>query len=125
AQEIAFTQLTTSNTSCILRDEAGFIWIGTQGGLLRYDGNEFRIFRHRADDPCSMPNNFIWTIIEGREGQLWIGTFGGGLVMWDKYSETFTTFPCAPPGPDHLRENSVRSLNLAGDSLLYVGTEYG
>lgn len=74
---------------CILQDSKGFMWFGTKDGLNRYDGNNFRTFRYSSDNPNSIGNNFIRSIIEGRDNNLYIGTDAGVYVM-NTLEETFT-----------------------------------
>ena len=62
----------------IAQDHRGFIWIGTQQGLNRFDGNEFVSYYHDPAMPESLSHDWIWTLHLDRQGHLWIGT-GGGL----------------------------------------------
>ncbi len=119
--ELFFKQLTESFTNTIIKDADGFIWVGTQDGLLRYDNNEFKSFRHKKDEQHSLPNNYIWTIVEDLNENLWIGTFGGGLAMWDKTKEKFFNFE----NKIDQGAASIHALEIYQDSLLLVGTETG
>ncbi len=74
---------------CILQDSKGFMWFGTKDGLNRYDGNSFRAFRHNSEKPNSIGNNFIRSIIEGKDSNLYIGTDAGVYIM-NMVEETFT-----------------------------------
>src|SRR5512146_2499671 len=73
----------------IFQDSRGFLWIGTQDGLNRYDGYSFRVFKHDAENAASISHNSILSIAEDRDGFLWIGTWGGGLNRFDPATETF------------------------------------
>ena len=53
------------------------MWIGTKGGLARFDGVHFTIFDDR--DTSQLRENEIWALEEGDDSSLWIGTYGGGL----------------------------------------------
>ncbi|NNE25663.1 MAG: hypothetical protein HKN09_02360, partial [Saprospiraceae bacterium] len=120
AQErIFFDQLTESFTNCILKDSDGFIWIGTQDGLLRYDHSNFKSYRYEADNPFSLPNNWIWSLLEDQDEKIWIGTFGGGLAMWDKEKERFYHYG------EQEEAASIHALQLFQDSILLLGTEQG
>ncbi len=75
-----FTQqdgLTSNYVLCILQDHQGFIWIGTENGLNRFDGKHFLSFRSDPEDPETLNNNWIITLLEDRQHQLWIGTDRG------------------------------------------------
>ena len=63
-----------STVRCILTDEQGFVWIGTRSGLGRYDGHELKKYVHQADDPHSIPHNFIYQMIEDEQNNIWILT---------------------------------------------------
>ena len=58
-------------------DERGFLWIATMDGLNRYDGSRFELFRHVLGDSTSLPNNTVWTIENGRDNDILIGTASG------------------------------------------------
>jgi len=72
----------------ILQDSRGFMWFGTKDGLNRFDGNNFRIFRHNKENPNSIGNNFIKCLIEGEPGSLYVGT-DQGLYIMNTVEETF------------------------------------
>ena len=62
---------------CIVQDHFGFIWLGTQGGLNRYDGNSFLTFHHLRSQPDSLSSDTINSLYEDSYGQLWVGTVLG------------------------------------------------
>jgi signal transduction histidine kinase/ligand-binding sensor domain-containing protein len=67
----------TSVTS-LLQDREGFIWVGSQGGLFRYDGYEYVRFVRRSDRPAeSLSDNYISALAEGGDGSLWVGAWRG------------------------------------------------
>lgn len=76
---------------CSYQDKKGFLWFGTKDGLNRFDGNNFKTFRHDPDEPATIGNNFIKTLHEDKNGKLWVGT-GKGLYSFDPHSETFKLF---------------------------------
>lgn len=69
--------LAQSFTEYIYQDSYGYMWIGTNDGLNRYNGNEFKLFRNIKDDDNSISNNMISSLVEDKEKNLWIGTDGG------------------------------------------------
>jgi len=69
--------LSQSVINCIFQDSKGYIWLGTQNGLDRFDGREFKLFRFNPTDSNSISNNWIYAISEDTEGNLWVGTKGG------------------------------------------------
>src|SRR5258706_13949447 len=69
--------LPQNSVICILRTRAGYLWIGTKGGLSRFDGVQFTTFDDR--DTSKLRENEVWALAEGDDSSLWIGTYGGGL----------------------------------------------
>ena len=73
--------LPPGNVNDIIQDSLGFIWIGTESGLSRYDGYNFKIFKNHISDSSSISFNHVFTIQNGGNGILWVGTLGGGLLQ--------------------------------------------
>jgi signal transduction histidine kinase/ligand-binding sensor domain-containing protein len=69
--------LSQSVVVCMYQDSRGYIWLGTQNGLNRFDGSSFKIYTYHPDDAGSISNNWIYSITEDNYGNLWIGTKGG------------------------------------------------
>lgn len=71
--------LPQSYVSGIVQDRQGFIWISTRDGLARYDGRQFRVFRHRPGDTTSLSGNVITSLVIDRQQQLWI-QYESGMI---------------------------------------------
>jgi signal transduction histidine kinase/ligand-binding sensor domain-containing protein len=69
--------LSQSVVNCVFQDSKGYIWVGTQNGLNRFDGYNFVIYAYNPADSCSLSNSWVYSIDEDRSGNLWIGTKGG------------------------------------------------
>lgn len=70
--------LPQTSVNSILRDSRGFVWMATEDGLCRFDGTEFRTFRHDPTDSTSLSHNVVHFIQEEEgTGNLWIGTVSG------------------------------------------------
>ncbi|WP_304064422.1 hybrid sensor histidine kinase/response regulator transcription factor [Pedobacter glucosidilyticus] len=80
--------LSQNTVLCILVDHYGFIWIGTEDGLNKFDGYEFTIYRHDNKNKKSISNNQINALHEDKEGNIWIGT-AKGLNVFDRKKEIF------------------------------------
>lgn len=117
--------LSQSHINCLLKDKDGFVWIGTQDGLNRYDGYEFRNFYHDPNDSQSLGNNYIWCLLEDGENGIWIGTYGGGLCHFDIKTEKFQTYLPNNNGSQNAAQNSIRSLGKSSNDKLWVGSEEG
>ena len=70
-------QLSNNRFQAICEDESGFIWIGTENGLNRYDGYNFYKFFHDNNDSLSLMSNYIRSLYSDEDGTLWIGTNRG------------------------------------------------
>ena len=69
--------LSQSTVETIYQDSKGYIWIGTNDGLDRYNGYEFKHYKHDKYDKNSIANNYIVDIIEDKNGNIWVSTIGG------------------------------------------------
>ena len=80
--------LSQALVSVVAQDQHGFIWVGTQEGLNRYDGRSFHHFYHVAGEPESLSHDSIRSLFTDSAGQLWVGT-DEGLNRYLPYRETF------------------------------------
>jgi PAS domain S-box-containing protein len=109
----------------IFQDSLGYLWIGSQDGLNRYDGYSFKVFKHDPDDEHSLSYNSILKIAEDHNGALWIGTWGGGLNHYDPVTEQFTRYQHDPNDPNSIIDNTVTSIKKDSKGNLWVGTLNG
>ena len=84
--------LSNSYINCLLQDDTGFLWIGTDDGLNRFDGYEIKIFRNKMNDKSSISENIIWALCEDHIGNIWIGTKSGGLNRYNPKTEMFESW---------------------------------
>lgn len=118
--------LSQSVITCFYQDSRGYMWIGTQDGLNRYDGYQFTVFRHRDDDlRGSLPSNYIRCIAEDPDGNLWIGTDTTGLALFNRGKEAFTTYQHDPQDHNTLSDNRIRSMVFDTAGNLIIGTQHG
>ncbi len=117
--------LSQSSVNCIVQDQQGFLWFGTQDGLNRYDGYQFTTFQHDDQAPGSIANNFIWALHVDRNGVLWVGTEGGGLDRWNPADDTFTHYRNDSADPFSLINDEIRALDEDRENRLFIGTAGG
>lgn len=101
--------------SAIFQDRHGVLWVGTRGGLARWDEQTWKLFTIRD----GLPANPVQAIAEDSQGDIWAGTDGGGLAClhdskWSSFSKT-----------NGLPSNIVSSLAADSDGVLWVGTSSG
>jgi ligand-binding sensor domain-containing protein/DNA-binding response OmpR family regulator/two-component sensor histidine kinase/cbb3-type cytochrome oxidase subunit 3 len=87
-------QLASSAVKAVCQDRDGFIWIGTDYGLNRFDGYTFSLFRHQHSDPYSVGSNEICALLSDSQGRLWVGT-NKDLSRYDMSTNRFVhvSFP--------------------------------
>ena len=78
--------LSHNQVNCFLKDSRGFVWVGTSGGLNRFDGYSFRVFKHDQADSASISDNQINAIFEDLQGYIWINT-RAGFDVYDPATE--------------------------------------
>lgn len=117
--------LSNQTVKVVLQDNDGFIWVGTLDGLYRYDGYEFKAFKHDSDNQHSLPGNVIETLLLDGEGRLWIGTEFAGLALYNRQTETFTRFKHDPKNPHSLPSDSIFSLFEDDQGQLWIGSQNG
>ncbi len=103
----------------IAQDARGIIWIGTQKGLIRYDGYRFHKYFHVATDPTSLPSDSISALWAAPDGRIWIGKHSDGLSVFDPMSERFENFQPDPKQPDSISQGKIWAIlggNLGGNS---------
>ena len=116
--------LPSKNTTATLKDKRGFIWVGTENGLCRFDGYTFKVFSNKTADSSSISNNFVNAIVEDHQGKIWVATMDG-LNLLDPLSETFTRFVHRDNNSHSLSNNKVWSLLCDKNGAVWVGTDDG
>jgi signal transduction histidine kinase/ligand-binding sensor domain-containing protein/DNA-binding response OmpR family regulator len=84
--------LSHNEVNCMLRDENGFLWIGTMSGLDRFDAYKFKVFKHDLRDSSSISDDYIEKILEGPGHKLWVFT-RNGINIYDPLTEKFDRNP--------------------------------
>lgn len=106
----------------LAQDRQGFIWLGTQTGLVRWDGFRLRRYVANSEREGSLPDGYIQSVHTDSDGRLWIGTSAGGLARYDAARDRFVTIPAGQGGLDHARVSSIVDDGAGG---IWVGTGAG
>ncbi|HEY42863.1 MAG TPA: GAF domain-containing protein [Anaerolineae bacterium] len=109
----------------ILQDQTGFMWFATEDGLNKYDGYTFEVYRHDPEEPNSLTDSIIVELYEDKAGNLWIGTYSGGLNRFDPIREQFTHYRNNPDDPNSLSDNQVTDLLEDHSGAVWIGTANG
>jgi len=106
----------------IAQDGDGFLWIGTDAGLERWDGYRFHTYTAGDGQRCAVPADDIWALHTDTKGALWVGTLGGGLARYDRDTDCFEGVPA---GADGLIDPTIKSIADDGEGALWVGSAGG
>ena len=83
--------LSSNTVRSITQDSQGFMWFGTENGLNRFDGYNFKIFKNIVGDSTSIGNNYIYSLLEDSDKTFWVGT-DEGLYIYNPELEQFKYF---------------------------------
>ncbi len=109
----------------LLEDQYGFLWLATKSGLWRYDGGNFKNYKRDPKDSTSITDNFISCLYEDKTGTLWVGTYGGGLLKYNRNCDCFKRYIHNEDDPRSLSFNEIKVLFETSDNKFYVGTDGG
>ncbi|MEX2484653.1 MAG: adenylate/guanylate cyclase domain-containing protein [Brumimicrobium sp.] len=109
--------LSQSYVSCIVQDELGALWIGTQDGINRFNGKNFEVFS--ADKGYDISNEYVHTAISDDKGNLWFGTYNG-LTKYDPLTEKFKSYQLNTEG-----RLEIHSIAHDQNNNLWLGTAFG
>lgn len=130
-KEYSFKHTTTNNglsnsyVTDIVQDSDGFMWFGTQDGLNKYDGNKFIIYRNDPQNPKSISHNFIRKLFIDHKGNLWVGSEGGGLSLFQKETNTFINYQNSLIDSNSISHNTVMGIVEDAKGNLWVATSGG
>jgi diguanylate cyclase (GGDEF)-like protein len=123
-----FGQLTQANglpspaVATFTQDADGFIWVGTQSGLARWDGYHCRVYQAQLGVAGTIPDNLVQALYTDSRGNLWVGTNAGGLARYDRDRDNFVVYTAGFSERGH---GSISKLAGDGAHGLWVGTEGG
>ncbi|WP_417264885.1 adenylate/guanylate cyclase domain-containing protein [Brumimicrobium sp.] len=109
--------LSQSSVSCIIQDQLGALWLGTQDGINRFNGKNFEVFS--ADQGYDISNGYINTSFTDRNGNMWFGTYNG-LTKYNPRSVKFSSFQVKS-------QQRLEIQSIAEDTYghLWIGTAFG
>ena len=116
--------LSQAVVTAITQDTNGFVWIGTQEGLNRFDGYHFETFLHSENVAGTISHHFIRSLLSDSKGILWVGT-DSGLNRYNEVDKTFDVFYLNSESHTGGLENAVYSLVEDSKQRMWIGTEIG
>ena len=105
-----YSRLANPQIYSVAKDQQGFLWFGTAEGLKRYDGYQFISFQYEANQPASLSNNNVGVMLNDSKNRLWVGTWGGGLNLYQPKSQTF----------QHFRQDPELDSSLGRQSAVFI-----
>jgi signal transduction histidine kinase/ligand-binding sensor domain-containing protein/DNA-binding response OmpR family regulator len=129
---LKFKKLTSNDglsqnfVSSILQDKNGFMWFGTKDGLNRYDGYEFKIYRHNPFDAASLSGNYISTLFEDSKERLWVASNTLDLFIPEKDAFKRIVLKIPTNKTDStININKITSITEDKNGLIWLGTDDG
>jgi diguanylate cyclase (GGDEF)-like protein len=108
--------------TALAQDGEGFLWVGTQNGLARWDGYHFRSYKADPSIPGSLPDNVVKELHTDGLGRLWIATNSGGLARYERDRDRFVTYSAGQSG---LSSASLRDVIEDGAGGVWIATDAG
>ncbi len=117
-----YNGLSNNNITCLQKDKNNFIWVGTQNGLNRFDGNAFDVFYNNPTDTNTIGNNYIQSVFISSTNKLWVGT-ASGLSTYNSTTQQFYNY-----APDTLVMPKIGQtfpcINEDANKNIWVGSWY-
>ncbi len=113
--------LSNPTINTIIEDKYGFLWLGTNDGLSRYDGYEFKVYKNNPSDSTSLPGNSIRTISEDSNGDLWIGG-RNVLAKYDRKDDKFISVNFNRE--QNLNQPVINKIFIDKKNKIWIGTDF-
>jgi diguanylate cyclase (GGDEF)-like protein len=114
-QHTASAALGSGNT--LVEDDAGYVWVGTQSGLVRWDGYRERAYAADPAEATALPDPYVRTLLVDHAHRLWVGTNGGGLARYEPTTDAFVRIA----DPQAVAGQEIDALVARPDGSLWVG----
>jgi signal transduction histidine kinase/ligand-binding sensor domain-containing protein len=103
-----------------LQDSRGFIWLGTEDGLNRWDGIRMKVYKPGQEAGEGLTHNYIRALLEDTEGRIWIGTWGGGISILDTSTDSFIPFSELSSSGGDFPERDIFDLLLDRNGSIWI-----
>lgn len=112
--------LNQNSVYAVLQDQRGFMWIGTEDGLHRFDGNEMHLYEAIPGNPAGLASDFILDLANAPGGGIWVAAYGGGLALHDTDTDRFRHFRHDPDDADSLSSDNMVYIDSAPDGSVWA-----
>ncbi|WPV01551.1 two-component regulator propeller domain-containing protein [Mucilaginibacter sp. cycad4] len=116
--------LPSENVTVALKDSRGYMWIGTDNGLCKFDGYTFESLVNIPGNTASISSNFISALAEDKNGKIWVGTMDG-LNVLDPNTEKFERFYHSDKINESVSNNKIFSIFCDREGTIWIGTDDG
>jgi len=113
--------LASNETTAVAQDGTGYLWIGTNNGLQRFDGMRYETFRSRKNDPSSIPHNYIVQILFDKKKNLWLSTGDGKFGIFDTHNFIYREVRVKIKDPKFLLQENKLILDEEGNLFILFG----
>ncbi len=110
--------LASNEVTTVAQDEMGYMWIGTNNGLQRFDGIRYKTFRPRKNDPSSLPDNYILQALYDKKKNLWLITGDGKVGIFDTHNFTYREIKVKIKNEQFLQQNRKLIMDEEGNLFL-------
>ncbi len=111
--------LSDSRATCFYKDRAGYVWIGTENGLNRYNGTSFKIYRPLSPQKHNLSDAYITSIARDRKGNIWVAT-KKGLNRIDIFADTTEIINVSAGENIHLPFENIWDVFPENDSAVWI-----
>ena len=115
--------LSQSTVETMIQDSKGYLWFGTNDGLNRYNGYEFKVYKNNKNSENSLVSNYIIDIKEDPQGNIWVGT-PGGVSKINSENDNITNYT-TEKDKGNLSNNNVCEILITNDGSILVATNDG
>ena len=114
----------SNNMVNVFLEDGDYLWIGTEGGLSKYNKKDGTIkrFVHDPQISTSIGANAVWAVCKAKQGNLWVGAWAGGLNLFNYKNETFTHYYHNPEDNKSLINNNIFSIIEDLNANIWIGT---
>lgn len=116
--------LSQTSGTALLQDDEGYVWVGTQDGLNRFDAYEFKTYRTDAMRPETLPDNWIRSLERSRRGGFWVVTEAGNLARYLPSQDHFVRYP-DPSRDPAVSADGIHAIRETPDGRLWVASASG
>jgi len=106
----------------IMQDNAGYLWFATQDGLNKYDGAKFTVFQSNKNDSNALGDNWINSLCIDNQGELWVGSWDGGLHKFNARTQSFTRFTHDDNDKYSIGSNKIQTIIASRNGDIWAAT---